>query len=34
VLATAVEVTQAKKNAEALCAKLRDLRLKKLKEVA
>lgn len=30
----AVEVTQAKKNAEALCAKLRDLRLKKLKEVA
>ena len=30
----AVEVTQAKKNAEALCAKLRELRLKKLKEVA
>ena len=33
-IGNAVEVTQAKKNAEALCAKLRDLRLKKLKEVA
>ena len=32
-IGNAVEVTQAKKNAEALCAKLRDLRLKKLKEV-
>lgn len=29
-IGNAVEVTQAKKNAEALCAKLRDLRLKKL----
>ena len=33
-IGNAVEVTQAKKNAEALCAKLRELRLKKLKEVA
>ena len=33
-IGNAVEVTQAKKNAEALCSKLRDLRLKKLKEVA
>lgn len=33
-IGNAVEVTQAKKNTEALCAKLRDLRLKKLKEVA
>ena len=33
-IGNAVEVTQAKKNAEALCAKVRDLRLKKLKEVA
>lgn len=33
-IGNAVEVTQAKKNAETLCAKLRDLRLKKLKEVA
>ena len=33
-IGNAVEVTQAKKIAEALCAKLRDLRLKKLKEVA
>ena len=33
-IGNAVEVTQAKKNAEALCAKLRDLRLKKLTEVA
>lgn len=33
-IGNAVEVTQAKKNAEVLCAKLRDLRLKKLKEVA
>lgn len=33
-IGNAVEVTPAKKNAEALCAKLRDLRLKKLKEVA
>ena len=33
-IGNAVEVTQAKKNSEALCAKLRDLRLKKLKEVA
>ena len=33
-IGNAVEVTQAKKNAEALCAKLRDLRLKTLKEVA
>lgn len=33
-IGNAVEVTQAKKNAEALCAKLRNLRLKKLKEVA
>lgn len=33
-IGNAVEVTQAKKNAEALCAKLRDLRLKNLKEVA
>ena len=33
-IGNAVEVTQAKKNVEALCAKLRDLRLKKLKEVA
>ena len=33
-IGNAVEVTQAKKNAEALCAKLRDLRVKKLKEVA
>lgn len=33
-IGNAVEVTLAKKNAEALCAKLRDLRLKKLKEVA
>ena len=33
-IGNAVEVTQAKKNAEALCAKLRDLRLKKLKDVA
>ncbi len=33
-IGNAVEVTQAKKNAEALCAKLRDLRLKKLKKVA
>ena len=33
-IGNAVEVTQAKKNAEALCAKLRDLRLKKLKEAA
>ena len=33
-IGNAGEVTQAKKNAEALCAKLRELRLKKLKEVA
>lgn len=33
-IGNAVEVTQAKKNTEALCAKLRNLRLKKLKEVA
>ena len=33
-IGNAVEVTQAKKNAEALCEKLRELRLKKLKEVA
>lgn len=33
-IGNAVEVTQSKKNAEALCAKLRELRLKKLKEVA
>ena len=33
-IGNAVEVTQAKKNAEALCAKLREVRLKKLKEVA
>ena len=33
-IGNAVEVTQAKKNAEALCTKLRELRLKKLKEVA
>lgn len=33
-IGNAVEVTQAKKNTEALCSKLRELRLKKLKEVA
>lgn len=33
-IGNAVEVTQARKNTEALCEKLRELRLKKLKEVA
>lgn len=33
-IGNAVEVTQAKKNTEALCRKLKELRLKKLKEVA
>lgn len=33
-IGNAVEVTQARKNTEALCCKLRELRLKKLKEVA
>lgn len=33
-IGNAVEVTQARKNTEALCSKLRELRLKKLKEVA
>lgn len=32
-IGNAVEVTQAKKNTEALCGRLRELRLKKLKEV-
>lgn len=33
-IGNAVEVTQAKKNIEALCGKLREMRLKKLKQVA
>lgn len=33
-IGNAVEVTQAKKNTEALCGKLREMRLKKLKQVA
>lgn len=33
-IGNAVEVTQARKNTEALCEKLKELRLKKLKEVA
>lgn len=33
-IGNAVEVTQARRNTEALCEKLRELRLKKLKEVA
>lgn len=33
-IGNAVEVTQAKKNTEALCKKLRELRIRKLKEVA
>lgn len=33
-IGNAVEVTQAKKNTEALCGKLRELRLKKLKNAA
>lgn len=32
-IGNAVEVTQAKKNTEALCGKLREMRLKKLKQV-
>ncbi len=33
-IGNAVEVTQAKKNTEALCGKLREMRLKKIKNVA
>ncbi len=33
-IGNAVEVTQAKKNTEALCGKLRERRLKKIKSVA
>ena len=33
-IGNAVEVTQAKKNTEALCLRLREIRLKKLKNAA